>query len=743
MELAGGAKLRGRWLGAALIGALGCATGAPIPADVPEVRSLRIEGAKQVSESELKSKILTSDSSWWPFSARQYFDPNAWQADLRRIIRVYQAEGYYDARIVDQQIIETPALPAEAIDEEGVFESSKEREQKHPTVDLRVRVEEGPPTRISTIEFGGFDALPANHRTESLSDLPIKEGQIFKEDAWEGVRGGIQVKLRELGYAEAVVRGEALVDIAKDKADLRIESDVGQRYRFGDIFVSINPHARTPISWIREQAEGAIKKGNWVSNSALAEAQARVFKMGVFGAVKVNPGAPDRQEGTMPVVVDVREAPFHTLRFGGGGGFDQTRNEIHLISEYVDRDFFGGLRRFTLRGRVGWAFIPNIVAVLAQSQAVALKSEPIFLTSAELEQPRAFFKNVRLQTSLTAQRDAQQTYSFIGGGGRLGLVWEPHSTLSVLFSYNLEMDYLLSGQTTLGGQAPQLFYGCPPNEVNCLIVLSYLEQAIIWDRRDVPLDAQNGFYVGLTFQEGGGPLGGSFAYYRIVPEARYYRTFPRSKKFTIAARIRLGTLKPLANGASPILVRFFSGGDAMRGFSYRRMSPMIITQQNPSQTLQDGVAAPVGLQGVTVPIGGDGLFESSVEMRYNFPGSNLVAAAFLDAGFVTAEDVFAGLANQGPSYFTRNMLYALGAGLRYRTPIGPIRLDIARRLNIGPPLSVQQQNPSLPLNPPTAQSGFFGLGGGIFGFIGGKNQPGDAGYPESAWSFHLSIGEPF
>src|SRR5262249_7510243 len=83
-----------------------------------------------------------------------------------------------------------------------------------------------------------------------------------KEDVWEGVRGGIQVKLRELGYAEAVVRGEALVDIAKDKADRRIESDVGQRDGFGDIFVSSNPHARTRISWMREQAADAITKEN-------------------------------------------------------------------------------------------------------------------------------------------------------------------------------------------------------------------------------------------------------------------------------------------------------------------------------------------------------------------------------------------------------------------------------------------------------------------------------------------------
>ncbi len=359
-----------------------------------------------------------------------------------------------------------------------------------------------------------------------------------------------------------------------------------------------------------------------------------------------------------------------------------------------------------------------------------------------MEQPRAFFRDIRLLALLSSQRDAQQAYSFIGGHGRLGFIWQPHSAFSISPSYNLETDYLLSGQTTLGGRSPELFYGCPPGQVNCIVVLSYLEQAIVWDRRDDREDPRKGFYLALSFQEGGGPFGGSFDYYRITPEGRYYYSFPRSQQFTLAAKVRIGTLRPLRSGqSSPIVSRYFSGGDAMRGFNYRRLSPLLIVPQNQSQTLQDGVAAPLGVQGVTVPIGGNGLFESSFEARYNFTGSNFVVAAFLDTGFVTQDDVVSGLRHQGLSYFTRNMEYAVGAGIRYRTAVGPIRFDIARRLNIGPPLTVLQGNP--PLNPPSAEDGFFGLSSGIFRTIGGRNLPGDAGYPEGIWSFHLSIGEPF
>ena len=701
-------------LSALLLALIGCANSKPKP-DEPEVKSLRIEGTKHVSEGELKDRILTSESSWWPFSEKQYFDSTAWQADLRRLIRIYQANGYFNARILEQQIIPDPP----------------------DAVRLRVRVEEGPPTIVRELQYLGFDALPESQRLSALADLPIQQGAIFKEVPWDDSKSQTQRNLRQMGYAEAVVNGVVLVDVSKNEADLKLNSIIGQRYRFGDVFVSTNPNPHAPASWIREQAEGAVKKGSWYSDSAMAEAQARVFKMGVFGGVKVTAGAPDRQVGTIPVVVDVRESPFHTVRLGGGAGIDQVRNEVRLLGEYTDRDFYGGLRKFTLRGKIGWAFLPNLVTVISGSQAVPVKSEPIYKASADFEQPRALFNDVKLTTGLESQRDAEQAYSFIGGRGRLGLIWQPTSTLSISPTYNLEVDYVLSGQTTLGGQAPELFYGCP--EVNCLVVLSYLEQAIIWDRRDDIADPRKGFYLAFAIQEGGGPLGGSYTYLKITPEARYYISFPRDERYTIAMKLRLGTLWPLGSGqSSPIVTRFFSGGDFMRGFNYRRLSPMALVASNPSQSLDDGIVAPAGLQGITVPIGGNGLYESSVEFRYTFPRTSFVLAGFLDTGFVTTDDVGKGLQEQGFSYFTKNMQYALGVGMRYRTPIGPLRFDLARRLNIGPPLSVTQSTP--PVNPPSAQGGFFGLTCGPFC---GQSSPGSAGYPEGVWSFHFSVGESF
>ena len=109
----------------------------------------------------------------------------------------------------------------------------------------------------------------------------------------------------------------------------------------------------------------------------------------------------------------------------------------------------------------------------------------------------------------------------------------------------------------------------------------------------------------------------------------------------------------------------------MRGFGVQRLSP-------PSWA----ASRPRPCRARTVPIGGNGLFESSVEIRYALT-QTLTVATFVDAGFVTSRSVELAL-----SYFTDNMLFGIGGGIRLRTPVGPVRLDIAYRPNIGPPLPV-------------------------------------------------------
>lgn len=711
-----------------LLALLGACAGAR--RDQPVVRDLELEGVRQLSAGDIKARIVTGETPWWqrfwPFAEPEYFDPNAWAADLRRIERFYQAQGYYQARVVDSEV----------------------RRPGERDVRLRVRVTEGEPTHIAQVQVLGLEQLPADERARALDELPLVEGAVFREEDWAGVKETVRGRLRELGYAEAEVGGEVAVDVETREARVLLSTRPGQRYRFGNVFVATDANPKVSVKRIIEQAQGAVEKGEWYNETALAEAQARVFKMGVFGGVKVNRGAPDREAGTVPVVVDVREAPFHSLRAGGGVGVDQRRQEARVLAEYTDRNFGGGLRRLTTRARAGWAFIPSTLSVVRNRVQDNPRNGPVFDLLGEFEQPRLLFRDLRLQASLELEKGLEEAYGFYGGRARAGVVWQPHPAFSVFPSYNLELYWLSlyqrGGDPLLGGRTPQLVYGCRDADLvdpetgkarACRQALSYLDVTAEWDRRNDRNEPRRGYYASLSLQAGGGVLQGDFDYLRLLPEARFYQSFLKNDRLTLATRVRLGSLVPFRGPGSapgeyptsPIVNRFYAGGaNSMRGFNARRLSPHVALTPAPPDPEDPNPLPPVLEPEATVPVGGNSLFESTVEARYQVSGP-FVVAAFWDTGLVGVRD----FRSWGREVGVGDLYHAVGVGLRYLTVVGPIRLDLARRLPFGPPLTVSNGEAYTGGRP---GANCFGLGEGSGTF---------SGAPDSLCSFHISIGEAF
>ncbi len=670
----------------------------------PVVRDLRIEGNQAISSRQIQKKILTAKTGWWPFATKQYFDPVSWEADLRRIVRLYETRGYYQTRIAEEAAIPQP---------KGVA--------------LVVKIDEGAVTKVGTFEVRGLEALPAADREAALLKMPVKVGAPFEESDWESAKSGLIPRLHARGYAKATVEGEALVDVKTHLAAVTIVVHPGVRYRFGAIDVKTAPETHVPAVFVWEQARLAIHEGAPYSDDALEEAQRRIFGMGVFGSVTVAVGAPDEAAAVLPVVVTVREAPFRTLRLGAGVVIDQIHQEARLIGDWTHRNFLGGTRKLTIHAEAGWAFLPNIYAVATNDQSVAARSGPVADLGATFEQPRlGGHPSLKQQSSIDLSRTIQETYDNLGGRLAAGVVWQPRARVSIFPAYHLEVDYLNGSPINSAAAAP-LTLGCQTTTGSCVVVLSYLEEVVTWDHRDKPLEPHNGFYASLSLQEGGGPLQGDFGYFRVLPDLRAYVSFLDDNALTFAARVQVGELWAIS-GESAVVIRFYGGGaNSMRGFSERRLSPLLeapVPNTNPPVTCSGTSISSTGCE--TVPIGGNGMFTGSFEARYSVL-ENVRVASFVDVGQVTS-----GLFGFGD---LPGVQWAVGLGLRYLTPIGPLRLDLARRLPFGtlPALYSINANGAVSTQTYAVDESCFGL------FASHPNTP----VSDGACTLQISIGEAF
>jgi translocation and assembly module TamA len=454
--------------------------------------------------------------------------------------------------------------------------------------------------------------------------------------------------------------------------------------------------------------------------------------MGVVSTARVSAEGTPTPDLRIPVVAHVREAPLHTLKLGGGVGFDQVRQEVRLTGEWTDRNWLGGLRRLQLRATAGWAFIPSTLAVLREDIDEGPRDGPIFRTGADFDQPRAFGRpSLRGRSTLEGERTLEETYDALGGRAQAGVSWEPHSTFTLFPAYNLQ-GYWLNGPNTATVATAPLTLGCTSDP--CFVLLSYLEEIVTWDTRDDRLEPRRGHFLSLSVQEGGGPLGGDFTYLRLLPEGRGYLTLGEDDRFTLAARVRLGTLITGSGRAedSAVTTRFYSGGSMwMRGFSIRRLSPMVLIQTPGSSDPNSRLA---------LPIGGNGLIEGSFEVRGRL-SDTLVLAAFLDAGSVTRE-------RQAVTEIHR-MMWAVGFGVRYLTPVGPLRADLGVRLPFGrpPPLydgggrqiTYERTPDTATMTREGKEDGSF-VNDSCFG-IGGSRR--NTWVTDSLCAFHISIGEAF
>jgi translocation and assembly module TamA len=666
----------------AIAALLACACAAPRgTAERPAVTGVRIEGTDALEADEVAGKLATQPSDpWWKFFWREarLFDEDAFANDQRRVVRYYQSQGYYQARV-----LEAEAKP----DGRG-------------RVEVVIRVEEGEPARVSRVTVEGLEDAPDAARR--AGKLPLQVGDVFTEEAFDATSEALKLALGATGYPRALVtqRAEVNPQSAEARVTYTIEHEEGavpgegptrqpgpgDRYAFGNVFVA--GAGAVPRTRVREEASAVVKPGETFDVTKLDEVQARIFDLGVFGGVRVTQGPADEKRNAIPVVVSVREAPFRTVRVGPSIGVEANRWDVSLVAGWTHRNWLGDLRKLSFDARLGYAWLPSVFAPQEQG--------PVALLTGEFQQPGVLRRRVDLTARVELERGLQEGYTFTSERFRLGLPVRFGRWLSVIPSYNLEL-YQLDLRRSVTGEereGTELLFQCPGG-----CVLSYLEQRVTLDLRDDPIDTHKGVYASVALQEGFQFLGRGFQYLRFLPEVRGF--LPLGPQVVLAGRLRLGILRATSDENPPIVARFKSGGPLfMRGYYTNRLSPV---------ALRDGDVAPVG---------GDRMIDGSLELRAPLAG-NWAGALFADLGNVS----FAAL---DPIALER-LQYAVGAGLRYETLFGPIRIDLAVRV----PTSVRPwDQPGVPIVEADAQGNVFRAEGSPL-------------HHEPFVSVHLSLGEAF
>ena len=171
------------------------------------------------------------------------------------------------------------------------------------------------------------------------------------------------------------------------------------------------------------------------------------------------------------------------------------------------------------------------------------------------------------------------------------------------------------------------------------------------------MNAHHGYQLAFHAEEAGRLVPGSFNYYSGSADARHY--LPIGNNVVIASRLQLGNIRPVGNdpGNVPFGKKFFLGGaTSVRGWGRYELGPLVSGQ----------------------PVGGNSMIAFSEELRAAMRG-NIGAVLFIDAGNVWPESL---------GFDLGDLHYAVGPGLRYQTPVGPIRLDLGYQLNPTPGLIV-------------------------------------------------------
>jgi len=618
-----------------------------------QLASIAVTGHSHFTESDIRAMLQLREGEW--------FVETHVEARLGALLGAYAFAGF-DATLE----YTADALPGD----EG-------------RVALRVDIVEGPLRVVSGVSIIGAAQIP---ETEIRRVVRSKAGQPLQTAQVRDDRQAIQQLYLDRGFQSVVVDARHPTEAP---FEIVYEIREGTQTIVDHLIVVGNRRVSTETIL----AEVVLRPGAPFGQAARLESQRRLADLAIFRRISITAANEARADGHVDVIVQVEEAPATTIGYGGGlefgrrlrtavggGEEDALRFAPRGFLELGRRNLFGGNRSATLFTRVSLGSRNDPGDPTRDGRGIEFSE---YRVTGSYRSPRAFGSRIDSVLSATAERAIRTSFTFVRRSANAEALHRPSAHTSVFGRYALDSTELYD--TRIPEDDQPLIDRLFPQ-----IRLSAISGGLVWDRRDDLLDPTAGGLMSIDGEVAARSLGSEVGFVKVFAQALGFRRLTRINRVVIGGRVQVGiargfsreVLIPGTDGETEIVAdlpagrRFFAGGSTtVRGFQQDRLGvPGVISERGYSS-------------------GGNGVVVLNGEVRTQL-WTDIALVGFVDGGnvFARAGDMSIG-----------DLRGAAGVGIRYRSPLGPLRLDVGFKFDRR--------------------------------IVSGKRERG--------WEFHVSIGEVF
>lgn len=596
-----------------------------------------IQGNRYFPEEDLRERMFLRTSGLVRFRQGRFSDVFL-KRDEETIANLYKSNGFQDVNVTSSV----------EYDHHG----------KKGDVAIAIHVDEGPQWSVAKLSLLGFDSLSTEDLRSRLSSI---EGQPFSEVNVAADRTLILTEYQESGFPDAQFQWNVSPGAEPNRVNVTYQVIEGRRQFIRQVVLSgLQTTSRRLVD-----PNLSLRAGDPLSLVQMANAQRKLYQLGVFGRIDMAIQNPTGAAEHKYVLYNFEEASRYSMAFGLGGEVAR----------------FGGTSSDLSRPAGATGFSPRVSADLSRLNFLGL-GHSISLRGrvSNLEQlgsinylaPRfrnVEGRNITLTVLYNVTRDVR-TFSSHRQEASLQMSQQLSKPSSILVRFAYRR--VTTGNVVIPSLLiPQLLQ---PVRIG-MLSLSYIQ-----DRRDDRADAHRGIYNTVDFGLASSAFGSSRSFARGLVRSASYHSL--TKTVVLARETALGIIFPFripagftSTNVIPLPERFFGGGGiSHRGFPENQAGPRDIgVPQGPGGMPSE----PTGL-----PLGGNALLFNKTELRFPLLGANIGGVIFHDMG-----NVYRNPGNISFRVRQRDltdfdyMIHAVGFGIRYRTPFGPVRADLAYSLN--------------------------------------------------------------